>query len=227
MSGFSGGEIVLVDPVTEVEYRYVFVKAPEYSIQYDVTGKNHFYAAEDDSVLKAEDLISTLRRKIVTTSDTSSDWETVTDYSTISLKNVTAKKLFDAQDEAFCKAAVTAEITGTLPDGSTRTDTITLGYAMIAKRGDINLDGSINAKDANEALVYAAKAGTGSDPDLYGGTDAEKEQFGKFIADLNGDGSINAKDANLILIYAAMFGTGETPDWNVLIGGTAKNKDDQ
>ena len=209
MAGFTGGEIVLADPATKTEYRYVFVKAPAYSFKYDVTGKNHFYTAEEISVLKAEDLIASLKRAVVSTNEADSAWETITDYSTIDLKNVTAKQLFDAQDMPFCKVAVTAEITGTLPDGQVQTDTITLGYALIAKQGDVNLDGSVNAKDANEVLIYAAKAGTGSDPDLYGGTDAEKEQFGQFIANVNGDGSINAKDANLILIYAAKIGTGQ------------------
>jgi hypothetical protein len=77
---------------------------------------------------------------------------------------------------------------------------------------------SEDAKDAAEVLMYAAKAGTNSNPQYYDGTDAEKEKFGIFLADVNNDGSNNAKDANAILIYAAQAGTGIDPDWDKILG---------
>lgn len=68
--------------------------------------------------------------------------------------------------------------------------------------GDVNNDGSINAKDANAILIAAAKIGTGK----ASGLTAELE----IAADVNGDGTINAKDANIVLRYAAAVGTGVT-----------------
>ena len=66
--------------------------------------------------------------------------------------------------------------------------------------GDVNGDGSINAKDANEVLIAAAKIGTGWESGL---SDAQQK-----AADVDHDGSINAVDAAWILRYAAAFGTG-------------------
>ena len=66
--------------------------------------------------------------------------------------------------------------------------------------GDVNLDGIVNAKDANLVLIAAAKLGTGSVSDL-----TERQEK---LADVNLDGEINAKDANVILRYAAAVGTG-------------------
>ncbi|MBR2088495.1 MAG: hypothetical protein IJ906_15490, partial [Oscillospiraceae bacterium] len=231
LDAFAKGEVILVDEETGKEYRYYFnSKFAEQAcvFDYDVTGKSKFCFADDTAALKAEDLISTLKRQVIAKDGTESEWETITDFSGIDLKGVTAKKLYDAQNEAFCKVAVTAEITGTLPDGSIQTDTITLGTVYIAKKGDVNLDGKVNAKDANAVLLYAAKVGTNSAPNYYGGTDAEMEKFGEFLADVNDDTQNNAKDANAMLIYAAQIGTGLTPDWNAITKmDAAKGKDEQ
>ena len=68
--------------------------------------------------------------------------------------------------------------------------------------GDIDGDGSVNAKDATQVLIAAAKVGTGSDTGLTA------EEYA--AADVNKDTLINAKDATLILRYAASVGTGNT-----------------
>ena len=231
LDAFAKGEVILVDEETGKEYRYYFnSKFAEQAcvFDYDVTGKSKFCFADDTAALKAEDLISTLKRQVIAKDGTESEWKTITDFSGIDLKGVTAKKLYDAQNEALCKVAVTAEITGTLPDGSIQTDTITLGTVYIAKKGDVNLDGKVNAKDANAVLLYAAKVGTNSAPNYYGGTDAEMEKFGAFLADVNDDTQNNAKDANAMLIYAAQIGTGLTPDWDAITKmDAAKGKDEQ
>ena len=74
--------------------------------------------------------------------------------------------------------------------------------------GDVNLDGAINAKDANEVLLAAARLGTG----LSSGLTEVKEK----AADVTGEGTINAKDASLILRYAAIFGTGKVVSFEEL-----------
>ena len=88
----------------------------------------------------------------------------------------------------------------------------------IAHKGDVNLDGVVNAKDAALILVYAADAGAGNDAFLTESHDDTEEQFAYFLADIDGEGKenspLNAMDAARILIYAAMQGSGNQPDWN-------------
>lgn len=69
-----------------------------------------------------------------------------------------------------------------------------------AALGDINQDGSVNASDAADVLIAAAKIGAGTSADL---TDEQVT-----LADVNKDGSINASDAAVILQYAAAVGSG-------------------
>ena len=66
--------------------------------------------------------------------------------------------------------------------------------------GDVNLDGYINAKDASEVLIAAARIGIGQGSGL---TDVQQK-----AADVDRDGNINAVDAGWILRYAAAIGTG-------------------
>ena len=66
--------------------------------------------------------------------------------------------------------------------------------------GDVNDDGCINAKDANEVLIAAARIGTGQASGL--------NETRQKAADVDHDGRINAEDAAWILRYAAGVGTG-------------------
>ncbi|MCR5718043.1 MAG: chitobiase/beta-hexosaminidase C-terminal domain-containing protein [Oscillospiraceae bacterium] len=70
-------------------------------------------------------------------------------------------------------------------------------------KGNVNLDKAVNASDATEILIYAAKQGTG-------GIDNAKDAAWLDRADFNEDGLVNASDASAILIYAARRGTGRT-----------------
>ena len=79
-----------------------------------------------------------------------------------------------------------------------------LASAFVPDLGDVNGDGSINAKDANEVLLAAARIGTGNDS---GPTEAQQK-----AADADQDGSINSVDAAWILRYAAAVGTGSVQD---------------
>ncbi|MBR2086884.1 MAG: dockerin type I repeat-containing protein [Oscillospiraceae bacterium] len=68
--------------------------------------------------------------------------------------------------------------------------------------GDVDADGSVNAKDAAVILSASARFGaTGN----YGLTSEEVS-----AADIDRNGSVNAKDASWILQYAAAVGTGYT-----------------
>ena len=64
--------------------------------------------------------------------------------------------------------------------------------------GDVNSDGTVNAKDANRILLAAAALGVNS---VTGLSSLEAAQ-----GELNADGNLNAKDATIVLQYAAAIG---------------------
>ena len=80
----------------------------------------------------------------------------------------------------------------------------------VQKLGYINDDAAVNAADAGEILLEAARIGTKSERQLKGTKLA--------AADVNFDGRVNAADANIILIYAAVRGTHpDAPDFTEYI----------
>ena len=190
---------------------------PGCRFSYEVIRQDHFYYADDTSAMQASDLIRTVRRRVIAADGTESDWEVLADLSCIDLNGVTAAQLYEEQTTAYCKLPVSGTITGILPDGSVQTDTVTLGTARIAFKGDVNLDRAVNAMDAADVLLYAAKAGTGSEDGFFGMGDKEVEQLSLRLADVNQDSRINAKDANAILLYASHFGCDCHPDWNKIV----------
>ncbi len=68
--------------------------------------------------------------------------------------------------------------------------------------GDVNLDGTVDASDASDVLIYAAALGSGDASD-----EKDAQWFGR--ADLNHDGSLSADDASELLQIAAKLGSGE------------------
>jgi C1A family cysteine protease len=68
-------------------------------------------------------------------------------------------------------------------------------------QGNVNLDGAVNASDAADVLLYAAKSGAGVQ-------DTTKDAAWLDRADCNHDQLINAEDAAWILRYAAARGVG-------------------
>ena len=64
--------------------------------------------------------------------------------------------------------------------------------------GDVNSDGTVNAKDANRILLAAAALGVNNATGLSSLEAAQGE--------LNADGTLNSKDATIILQYAAAIG---------------------
>lgn len=65
-------------------------------------------------------------------------------------------------------------------------------------------NGTVNALDAAEILIYAAKTGAGEEAVL--------NEMQTLMADVDGNGELNASDAALILIYAAEVGAGNFSD---------------
>jgi hypothetical protein len=98
---------------------------------------------------------------------------------------------------AKTKVTVTADC---LSYAGTAGESMSMDAGGALALGNVNGDDTINASDASEVLLAAAKLGTGS----ASGLTPEQEA----AADINGDHQINAKDALVILRYAAAVGVG-------------------
>ena len=69
-------------------------------------------------------------------------------------------------------------------------------------KGDVDLNGRVNAVDASLILRYAARKGAKA----LGSQVPGEAWLGR--ADYNSDGNVNANDASAVLVYAARFGAG-------------------
>lgn len=127
--------------------------------------------------------------------DVTVSFESDKDQAEVSFSTDRGNVLFYETEEHTIAAAVDAD------NDNTYETVIAQSETSESELGDVTGDGVINAKDAAEVLIAAAKIGTGKESGLT----AEKET----AADVNGDGTINAKDANIILRYAAAVGTGK------------------
>lgn len=96
-----------------------------------------------------------------------------------------------------------------------------IGTAIIGKKGDVNLDGSVDAKDATKILVYYAKdilnPGSASIAD-----DSSNEDIVYFLSDIDDEsrdhgktgGKVDSKDATYILTYYAKRLLNSNTAWN-------------
>ena len=220
LDAFAKGEILLEDEETGKLFSYRFnSRFAELGgvIEYEVTGRNKFYFSHDATEFDPADLIKVLKRRIIATDGTVSDWSLLEDYSGINMRGQNPEQLYDEGDSGYVKQAIYVKITGELPNGDKDVQEITLGSAYVALKGDVNLDRSVNARDANWVLIHAAKVGTASGASYVLGEDSEMQAFREFLADVKPDGSNDAKDANAMLIYAAKVGTGNRPDWSKIV----------
>ena len=105
----------------------------------------------------------------------------------------------------------------------------------VGVKGDATLDGSADAKDAANILMYAASVGAGNrDAVLYTAEYPDVENFAFFLGDVNTElteknpDELNAADSAKILMYAAWYGKQSTPtngaiqeEWNALVNPVA------
>lgn len=111
-------------------------------------------------------------------------------------------------------------------------DDITIDAAptvAVALKGDTNLDGIVDSKDATEILTYAALYGVGQEPffpttkeasDLvtkldYLVSDIDTESKAGVVED--GVSVIDSKDATYLLTYAALAGVGQDKEWAEIV----------
>ncbi|MDE5737352.1 MAG: hypothetical protein K2H93_03200, partial [Oscillospiraceae bacterium] len=115
---------------------------------------------------------------------------------------------------------------------------IVTGEAYIGVKGDTNLDGTVDAKDATAMLIYSADEGANKNPNIRT-VESDKinalseeelgilENFVFFLSDVTDESEdhgktnslntdicyVDAKDATFDLIYSAMEGANNNPDW--------------
>lgn len=80
---------------------------------------------------------------------------------------------------------------------------------FISGKGDVNLDGAIDASDASIVLTYYANNSVGKEYKM------SERQIN--CSDVDSNSSVNSLDASYILTYYAMNATGQNPKWENII----------
>jgi hypothetical protein len=171
-----------------------------------------FYFSHDTSEFQPEELIASITRYAVYSDGTTSEnGEILDDFDAFDFGGLTPEILYTQEcSEYYVSLNVTDEF---------GTHTITEQVkAYIGVKGDANLDGVADAKDAAKLLEYAAAVGAGQDMPLYSDSDETSENLAHFLAEVNASGDADAKDAALILEYAAAIGSGEPKTWDEILG---------
>ncbi len=124
----------------------------------------------------------------------------------------------DTYKAPYFSGSIQASVAQDLPNGEQFSAELAIGNVTIAALGDVDLNGEVNAVDAQVLLEYAAALGAGETPALYSADDAAAEAIAQNVADTDGNGTLDAIDASNILMYAAYLGAGENADWSAIIG---------
>ena len=190
----------------------ITVTAVVESYEYKVTNKDAFYFSHDENAFKAEDLAESLRRREVYSDGTFGEWET-TALTDVTVSGTPA----DTFTAPYFTGSVKASIAQELPTGEMYTAELEIGNVTIAALGDVDLNGEVNAVDAQVLLEYAAALGAGETPALFSAEDSQAEANAKKLADTDGNGTIDAIDASNILMYSAMMGADNKADWNEVL----------
>ncbi|MBR6616306.1 MAG: cellulose-binding protein CttA-related protein, partial [Oscillospiraceae bacterium] len=184
-----------------------------YSVE---TKAPQFYFSDDEEEFDPADLIESVTRYAVYSDGSQSDeGEAVTDLGFVDLGDTAPEKLYDASKNCY---TLSLNITDSF--GTQKLEAQVPVY--IGVKGDANMDGITDAKDAAEILVYAAAVGAGTKQPLYSATDDIMEEFVFTLADVNGTAdrksALDATDAAAILVYAAAVGSGTEVSWEEILG---------
>ena len=182
------------------------------------TREPQYYFADDENELLIEELIKRITRYAkYSDGSVSEKGEKFGDFTGMILNAASPRELYETGKHVY-------SLSITIPSGYGETTIEDACSIFIGVKGDANLDGVTDAKDAASILVYAAATGAGTAEPLYSETDAQLESFAYFLADVNGEeeknSPLDATDAAAILTYAAAAGTGEKPDWDKILGKT-------
>lgn len=102
-------------------------------------------------------------------------------------------------------------------DGSAYTKNL-----LIGKKGDTNLDGTVDTADAVLVLQYYSKKAAGLEPTILAQATSEEETLSYFLSDIDtcsqnqgaDGGELSVQDAVQILTYYAQTAAGNNPVWS-------------
>ena len=171
-----------------------------------------FYFSHDKNEFQPEDLIERITRYAVySDGSTSENGEILENFDHVDFSEPTPEFIWNG-DSYWYSLSVTIEDDFT---GQTIEKAVDI---CVGVKGDANLDGTADAKDAAAILTYAAAAGAGQSTPLYSVDDRTMEDLAFYLAEVNTSGDADAKDAALILAYAAAAGSGEPKTWEEILG---------
>jgi len=187
------------------------VTAYTYTIE---TNPIQYYFSHDEEEFDVEDLItSVIRYKVYSDGSISEKGEHLKNLAIVDFNGQTPASLYKNGEYQYTVEASIAD------EFSTQTFGVDV---FVGVKGDANLDGYTDAKDAAQILVYAAASGAGKKAYLYSETDEELERFVYYLADVNGTDAekspLNATDAAAVLVYAAAAGSGTPKPWKEILG---------
>ncbi len=197
----------------------------------------NFYFSHDETVLTPEMLLESAILTVTEDGEAAANGVNVLDKMSFGLtsagptEGLTPAMIFENRFFLDGYAEQSLYIYYTPENGEPVLISSTVAKAFVGVKGDANLNGEADAKDAAAVLVYAAEIGSGNvAATLTGVQQTLLENFAFFLADVDTEdkthdpANLDSKDAAKINIYATYRGTGDTRPaaevWDEILNGT-------
>ena len=176
----------------------------------------NFYFSVDERELKPSDLFS--KFDIVDEEGTHFDALAA---GAVTLDKTTPKEIFDAEGKAYCVTEVNAYFTDPAVADAEPVAAPVNPTVYIGVKGDANLDGIVDTKDAVSILTYYAKVAAGHENVAFN-EDENLSKLAFFLADVDteskagvnsGSQLMATQDAVNVLTYYAKSAAGQAPTW--------------
>ncbi len=176
----------------------------------------NFYFSVDERELKPSDLFS--KFDIVDEEGTHFD---ALEAGAVTLDKTTPKEIFDAEGKPYCVTEVNAYFTDPTKADAEPVAAPVNPTVYIGVKGDANLDGIVDTKDAVSILTYYAKVAAGHENVAFN-EDENLSKLAFFLADVDteskagvnsGSQLMATQDAVNVLTYYAKSAAGQEPTW--------------
>ena len=176
----------------------------------------NFYFSVDERELKPSDLFS--KFDIV---DEDGTHFNALELGAVTLDKTTPKEIFDAEGRAYCVTEVNAYFTDPTKADAEAVAAPVNPTVYIGVKGDANLDGIVDTKDAVSILTYYAKVAAGHENVAFN-EDENLSKLAFFLADVDteskagvnsGSQLMATQDAVNVLTYYAKSAAGQAPTW--------------
>ena len=176
----------------------------------------NFYFSVDERELKPSDLFS--KFDIV---DEEGTHFNALEAGAVTLDKTTPKEIFDAEGKPYCVTEVNAYFTDPTKADAEPVAAPVNPTVYIGVKGDANLDGIVDTKDAVSILTYYAKVAAGHENVAFN-EDENLSKLAFFLADVDteskagvnsGSQLMATQDAVNVLTYYAKSAAGQEPTW--------------